>query len=238
MAGQSGRESGCFHYNCINMNGLKADSISKEFESKAILTDVYVSCQIGEIVGLLGRNGSGKSTLLKIIFGSMPVKHKYVNIDGKINGSMFENRHLISYLPQDNFLPNAISVKNAISIFCDSQQTVQKLFEEPLIAPLLKSKCQDISGGEKRILEILLILHSKAKYILMDEPFNGVAPIYKEKVKEWILAQSNQKGFIITDHDYENILSLSTKLILMYDGGTKIVKSRRELSDWGYLREE
>ncbi|MFT6962776.1 MAG: ABC-type multidrug transport system ATPase subunit [Flammeovirgaceae bacterium] len=220
------------------MNGLQADSISKLYEGKAILTDVFVYCQVGEIVGLLGRNGSGKSTMLKVIFGSIPAEHRFVKIDGIVNGSMFENRNLISYLPQDSFLPSNLKVKKAISLFCNSSAVAEKLKSEPILKSILETKCGDISGGESRALEILLILNSKAKYILMDEPFNGIAPIYKEQVKEWIWEKSSQKGFIITDHDYENILSVSTRLMLMYDGGTKQIESRSELVEWGYLRAE
>ncbi len=219
------------------MNGLYADSISKSYEGKAILTDISLSCQMGEILGLLGRNGSGKSTMLKIIFGSISAEYRFVKIDGKVNGSMFENRNLISYLPQDSFLPSNLKVKNAISLFCSTKEAVEKLQSEPILKSILNTKCGDISGGESKVLEILLILHSKAKYILMDEPFNGVAPIYKEQIKEWIQAHSNQKGFIITDHDYENILSVSTRLILMHDGGTKQLESRADLAEWGYLKE-
>ncbi|MFT5914584.1 MAG: ABC-type multidrug transport system ATPase subunit [Flammeovirgaceae bacterium] len=220
------------------MNGLYADSISKSYEGKAILTDIFLSCQVGEIVGLLGRNGSGKSTMLKIFFGSIPAEYRFMKIDGIVNGSMFENRNLIGYLPQDSFLPSNLKVRKAISLFCKSRTEVEELESEPMLKPILDTKCGDISGGESRVLEILLVLNSKANYILMDEPFNGVAPIYKEQIKEWIRAKSNQKGFIITDHDYENILSASTRLMLMHDGGTKQLESRSELVEWGYLRAE
>ncbi|MFT5618826.1 MAG: ABC-type multidrug transport system ATPase subunit [Arenicella sp.] len=144
----------------------------------------------------------------------------------------------MGYLPQDSFLPSNLKVRKAISLFCKSRTEVEELESEPMLKPILDTKCGDISGGESRVLEILLVLNSKANYILMDEPFNGVAPIYKEQIKEWIRAKSNQKGFIITDHDYENILSASTRLMLMHDGGTKQLESRSELVEWGYLRAE
>ena len=102
---------------------------------------------------------------------------------------------------------------------------------------MLGKKSNQLSGGEKRLLEIFLIIHSNAKYVLIDEPFNGIAPIYKEVIKNLIKEQSKNKGFIITDHDYWNILDLSTRIILMHDGGTKEIKSKDELEYLGYIPE-
>ena len=70
---------------------------------------------------------------------------------------------------------------------------------------------------------------------LLDEPFNGITPVYKEEIKELIQEQSKNKGFIITDHDYRNILDIATKVIMIYDGGTKQIKDKSELVQWGYV---
>ena len=100
------------------MSKLHVDSIIKSFGTKQVLTDVYLSCEKGEIIGLLGRNGTGKSTLLKIIFGSLPADRKFVKIGNKIITGLFDNRNLIKYLPQDNFLPSHVKVKTIIELFC------------------------------------------------------------------------------------------------------------------------
>src|SRR5690606_39123274 len=89
------------------------------------------------------------------------------------------------------------------------------------IEPILGKKCNELSDGEKRLLEIYLIVCSNAKYVLIDEPFNGIAPIYKDVIKGLIREQSKNKGFIITDHDYRNILDVSTRIALLHDGGIK-----------------
>ena len=100
------------------MNGLHVDSVLKEFDSRQILTDIFISCKKGEIIGVLGRNGSGKSTLLKIIFGSLQADRKFVKVDNKLVATLYDNRKLINYLPQDNFLPNHSRIRNIISLFC------------------------------------------------------------------------------------------------------------------------
>ncbi|MDO9256460.1 MAG: ATP-binding cassette domain-containing protein [Bacteroidales bacterium] len=216
------------------MTGLHVDSVRKEFDSRQILTDIFVSCKKGEIVGLLGLNGTGKSTLMKIIFGSLKADRKFVKVEGNVIDGLFDNRKLINYLPQDSFLPNHVFIKNIISLFCN-KENAQVLLNHKLIQPLVTKKSRQLSGGEKRLIEIFLIIYSDAKFILIDEPFNGVAPVYKEEIKSLIREQSKFKGFIISDHDYMNILDIATRVILMHDGGTKEIKGKAELNYWGYI---
>lgn len=227
--------SNWLNFNSI-MSKLHVDSVIKTFATKQILTDVFISCQKGEIIGLLGRNGSGKSTLLKIIFGSLQADRKFVKIGEKISSGIFDNRKLINYLPQDHFLPNQVKVKTLIELFCNKKKA-ELIQKHKLIAPMLHKRSKQLSGGEKRLLEVLLIIYSDSTYTLIDEPFNGLAPVYKEEIKELIKQQSIDKGFIITDHDYRNILDMASRIVIIHDGGTKEIKNKSELIDWGYLPE-
>jgi len=216
------------------MKELHVDSVFKNFGTKQVLTDIYISCNKGEIVGLLGRNGSGKSTLLKIIFCSLKADLKYVKVGNKIINGLFENRNLIKYLPQESFLPNHLKLKTIINLFCNKKNS-SLISENLLIKPLLNRKSKELSGGEKRIFEIFLIIYSNAEYILIDEPFNGISPVFKEEIKRLIQEQSKYKGFIVTDHDHRNIMDIATKTILIYDGGTRVLKDKSELEYWGYV---
>lgn len=224
-----------YHLN-QDMIGLHVDSVVKHFGLRLILNDVFVSCQPGEIIGLLGRNGSGKSSLLQIIFGSLNAENKFVKIGEKHIHSLSDNRDLLHYLPQDNFLPSHVKIKNIISSFCIRPKALL-LFENDFIKPLLNKKSGQLSGGERRIIEIYLLVYSEASYLLFDEPFNGIAPLHKEMIKDLIKEHSHHKGFIVTDHDYRNILDISTSVILIHDGNTKRINERQELIDWGYLPE-
>jgi ABC-type multidrug transport system ATPase subunit len=216
------------------MSGLHADSIRKQYGSRQILNDIFISCKAGELVGLLGRNGSGKSSLLKIMFGTLEADNKFVSVDQKKTCSLFAGRNLIRYLPQENFLPNHIKIKNLIQAFC-SKPGSALLMNNSWIQPHLGKKSAQLSGGEKRLIEILLMLHSQAKYLLLDEPFNGLSPLQIEVVKDLIRAHASEKGFIITDHDYRNVLDLSSRVVLMDDGNTKIIKDFSELIEYGYV---
>lgn len=218
------------------MKKLHADSILKTYGNRHILTDVFIACEKGEIVGLLGRNGVGKSTLLEIIFGSVKADNKFIKIDHKYIKGIRDNQNLIKYLPQKNFLPNHIKISTIIKLFCD-KKNASIIRNNHLIKPLLTKKNKQLSGGEKRIVEIFLIVLSSAKYILLDEPFNAVAPIYKKEIKDLIIEQSKNKGFIITDHDYRNILNIATRTVFIKDGSTIEIKNNKELIKYGYIRE-
>ena len=213
---------------------LYVDSVQKKYGNKQVLTDVYISCKIGEIIGLLGLNGSGKSTLLQIIFRSRPADFSFVKIEKRLIQRLSDRNKLIAYLPQDGFLPNHVKVKKLISLFCD-QSGAEKIRNHAILNPLLNRTCKNLSSGEKRIFEIFLIIYSNADYILIDEPFNGVAPIHKEVIKDLIRQRAKHKGFIITDHDYRNILDIVSRTILLHDGGTKEIRDMEDLKHYGYI---
>jgi len=121
------------------MSRLHVDSVTKSYNNKTILSDVFLSCQKGEIKGLIGRNGSGKSTLLKIIFGSEKAEYKFVRIGEKVIKNVSDRRKLINYLPQDNFLPNNIRIRKIIGLFLDYESRIEMLNNEYL-KPLLHKK--------------------------------------------------------------------------------------------------
>lgn len=215
------------------MSGLHIDSVIKNYGDQLILSDIFIKLQKGEIIGLLGRNGSGKSTLLKIIFGSISADRKFVKLENHIVNSVFDSKNGICYLPQHHFLPDHVKIKTLIGLFCKDAHSVEK---HDLIKNKLHKNVKALSGGERRIVEIILSIHSGADYILLDEPFNGIAPLHKELIKSMIIAAaSKNKGFIITDHDYRNILDIATRNILLHDGYARTIKCLEELKKYGYL---
>ncbi len=216
------------------MSTLHIDSLKKSYDTNIILSDIFLSCEMGEIKGLIGRNGSGKSTLLKIVFGTESAASKFVRVGDKIIRTVSDGRHLINYLPQENFLPNNTKVKTLINLFLPKKSRKLVLNNEH-IKPILNHVNQDLSGGEKRIVEILLIIHSDAEFILLDEPFNGVSPIIKEYIIDYIKELKSEKGFIITDHDYENVIQLADSIVFLKDGFLKSIKEKSHLVDLGYL---
>jgi lipopolysaccharide export system ATP-binding protein len=212
---------------------LNADSIQLSFGDRRILSDVSLRCTQGEILGLLGRNGCGKSSLLKIIFGSLVPSHKYVAINDKYIQLGYVNNR-IAYLPQHNYLPLAIKVKHLARMLID-EAFWEEFADHAVYQKSFDKTMGQLSGGEVRMLEMLMVVYNKADFILLDEPFTHISPVQTEYFKPVIKAAAKRKGIIITDHQYYNVLDVSDRLIILEDGCTKTINSVDELVTYHYL---
>jgi ABC-type multidrug transport system ATPase subunit len=215
---------------------LEVSGIIKQFKTRTLLSDVYIKCKTGEVVGVLGRNGSGKSTLMQIIFGTMPTENKTIRINNTSYRHAYLNSKLISYLPQKNFLPKHLGIKKLIGIFIDDKEVRSRILSDKRIANHIDKNVAALSGGELRYLEILLVVSLPVRFVLLDEPFSGIEPIYKEMIKELVNRNKQDKGFLITDHDYRNIIDASDLLYLIDNGVCrKINNYSSELEEYKYL---
>lgn len=213
---------------------LEVDGIQKKFNERVILSDIYLKCETSEIVGLLGRNGSGKSTLLKIIVGLVKAPNKCIRIDGVSKNKAIDLFNGISYLHQDQFIPNHLSVKKAISLSIDTKR-IESFCNDGFIKSIVSKKINHLSSGELRYLEIKIVLYNSSKFALLDEPYSGLSPIMVDVVNELIKANSEKKGIIITDHNYQNVIKISTRLVLIKEGKTYTINEKEGLVEKGYL---
>ena len=212
---------------------LKVDSVELDFDGRKILQGVDLDCRVGEIIGLLGRNGSGKSTLLKVIFGTQQATHKYVNIDGEfIHKGYHQNK--IAYLPQHNYLPDGLPISKLSKMLVDEARWAE-FTGLPIYHEHAHKTKKQLSGGELRQLETLMVMYSSADFILLDEPFTHISPVQAEAFKDILRQTAKTKGIIITDHQYYNIIDVSHRLILLNNGCTKHLTHPDELVEYGYL---
>lgn len=216
-------------------NELEIDSIIHFYGNNKILSDVYLKCQTNDIIGLLGLNGCGKSTLFKIIFGTVRCSNKNIRFNKRPINDGILNKNIISYLPQENFLPFDLKVKDCIKLFIDENILIQEIFNDERIKILLNVKIGKLSGGEKKYLEVLLILNLESDFFLLDEPFSEIEPIYKELIIEKIKNKSRTSGIILSDHDYQNVLNISNKIILLSNGKTYNISKKDQLIKMGYI---
>ncbi|WP_417444391.1 ATP-binding cassette domain-containing protein [Joostella sp.] len=212
---------------------LEIDNIELSYGDKKILYGIYFKSEIGKVSGVLGRNGCGKSSLLKIIFGSLKPKYKLLRIDKKPISKAFYKTDLVKYLPQHQMLPNNLSLKNAFFLMNVNWSDFTKYF--PDFDRYKSMKPKEVSGGELRIVEAFLVLKSEAKFVLLDEPFSHIAPLYIEKIIEIIHEEKQRKGIIVTDHLYEHVIDLCDDLYLLKTGSIKRINSRQDLIDEHYL---
>ena len=213
-------------------NILEVDSVIVQFRNYRVLSDVFVKCQTGEVVGLLGRNGSGKSTLLKVMIGEVSINNKSIRING-ISSSDYFKSGKIRFLPQHNFIPKSLSGKKAFSFFKSDFNDFIKIFPE--LSHIYNIKLVNLSGGERRLVEIYLILTSQSLFCLLDEPFSHVMPVHIEKIKELITREKANKGVIIIDHMYNHLLEESNRLYLILSGKSHLIKQKSDLKLFGYI---
>ena len=216
-------------------NLLEVDSVMVSFDDRKILGGCYLKCETGDIIGILGRNGCGKSSLLKIIFGSLFTYNKFIRINGRVYDQPYKHGNLVAYLPQHDFLPKNIAIKKIIDIYLPTAFGREEIRNDPRLKQHLKKSISELSGGELRYLEIMLLVNLDVKFILLDEPFSKVEPLYKEVIANLIKENRSKKGFIITDHDYRNIIATSDRIILISNGVCKPIVNLIELEQWNYV---
>lgn len=215
---------------------LEIDNVELYFSSKRVLNGVYLKGETESVTGILGSNGSGKSCLLNIIFGSLKPKYKLIRIDGKpILRSLYLTRK-ISYLPQHHFIPNQTKISTAFKLYKVDWSAFIAIF--PQFEIFKNKRFNRLSGGERRVIEIYLTLNKKGEIILLDEPFNGVAPLYIETIKTLINHEKRHKIIVLTDHRYHEVIDVSDTIYLIKNGCTKLINDLSELKDYKYLTED
>jgi len=214
------------------MDELYIDSVNQHYGDRQVLSSVFLNCKIGEIVGVLGRNGSGKSTLLKIIFGEIKPHFMHLKVDGELTFKTYLTGK-VAYLPQGYFIPHYLRIGDLVNLYTQTYQS--QLLEVELIKLNLNEKLGNLSGGNRRLVEALLIIYSDAKYILLDEPFSQLAPLIADELKNHISKFTDGKGFIITDHYYRQILAISTRIVLINNGCNYVINNVDDLILNGYL---
>lgn len=215
------------------MNKLELDSFQLSFGHRQILTDCFLECSSGDIIGILGRNGSGKSSLFEIVFGKLKPGHKFIRINGEVQTSPFKKR-LVAYLPQKGFLPKNNVVSELLSLVFD-KGTAAEMISNKRIEKIARRRVGTLSGGELKYLEVFIILHMKHPFVLLDEPFSGIEPLFEEEITSLIKSNLYQKGILLTDHHYQNVLTVCNQLFLLKDGALIKINDNKELEIAGYV---
>ena len=214
---------------------LHTKNISKSYGKVRVVQNVSIEVNRGEIVGLLGPNGAGKSTSFYMIVGLVSPNEGQVLLDDKDISSMpmYKRAKLgIGYLPQEVSVFRKLSVEDNILGILEMTKLkkderngrLESLLEEFGLQKVRKNFGNQLSGGEKRRVEIARALATNPKFLLLDEPFAGVDPIAVEDIQEIISKlKSKNIGILITDHNVHETLSITNRAYLLFEG--KILKS-------------
>lgn len=218
------------------MSLLEIKNLNKSFKKKQILKNLSFEFRTGETNVIFGRNGSGKSTFLKLIYGTLKADSLDLIIDGELikdNNVILDNR--IGYLPQDNFLPKQFKVSEIILMYFNDGDKQDKIFYAPRINNIQNRKIGQLSLGERRYLEILLLGNLNHKFLLLDEPFSMIEPLFVEIIKNFLNTLKQSKGIVLTDHYYEDAMQIADKIYLIKDGNKIKIDEKNDLIIHGYL---
>ena len=214
---------------------IRTELLVKKYKNRTVVNEVSIEFTQGEIVGLLGPNGAGKTTSFYMIVGLIkPFSGKIFLDEQEITTfPMYRRAQLgISYLPQEASIFRHLTVEDNIRSILEfkypnkgeREDRLESLISEFNIQKVRKNKGNNLSGGERRRVEIARCLASDPKFILLDEPFAGVDPIAVEDIQH-IVAKLKDKniGIVITDHNVHETLSITDRAYLLYEG--KVLKS-------------
>lgn len=227
------------------MNLLECNALTKNYGNVRALDRLYLTVGEGRIVGLLGTNGSGKTTFLKLAAGLLTPTSGDILVCGMTPGS--ETKKVVSYLPDQSFLPNRMKVKDLISMFEDFYPDFDRKRADDMLTRLgvdTGLKYKTLSKGTKEKVQLVLTMSRKAKLYLLDEPIGGVDPATRDYILRTIISNySPESTVIISTHlisEVENILDdfvfIDRGRVIMC-GGVEDVREKEGKTIDGLFRE-
>jgi ABC-type multidrug transport system ATPase subunit len=216
---------------------LQLYSASKSFGKKVVLEDVSIKIETGDILGIFGRNGSGKSTLLQLLFGTLKSDAMELRIDGiAVHPSEVIQKQYIGYLPQQPFLPKDAKVRDLIPIYHSTQKKQDAVFYDSQVAKITGRRVGELSQGERKYFELILVGNLDHPFLMLDEPFSMLEPLQTEAVKKFLMQLKKTKGLMITDHYYNDVLDITTQNMVIKEGKSIPVNGTEDLRKFEYLR--
>jgi lipopolysaccharide export system ATP-binding protein len=209
---------------------LTTENLVKAYRGRRVVNRVSIHVNAGEIVGLLGPNGAGKTTTFSMVVGVVRPDEGRVCFLGQdiTRRAMHQRARLgMGYLTQEPSVFRKLTVaENVLAILetcrmnrAERQLRLQYLLDELDLGRLATSKAYQLSGGEKRRLEITRALVTSPKLMLMDEPFAGIDPIAVYEVQKIVRRLKDRGlGVLITDHNVRETLKLVDRAYLIHHG--------------------
>lgn len=198
---------------------LKVTSLKKTIDSQTILDDVSFTLQRGSIIGLLGRNGAGKTTLLRTMVGILDPDEGSVTYEDTDIHKNPETKQKIVYVPDSTNILNGYTVKEIVKFY----KTVYTAFDEVYFYELLErfnlpnKRIRSYSKGMKALLAIILAISTKAEYIILDEPTNGLDPIVKRQILQFLVGEVAEKEITIfvSTHHLDEVEQIADTIIIL-----------------------
>lgn len=228
---------------------IEVSDLYKSYHGRVIVNHVSLAIDRGEIVGLLGPNGAGKTTTFYMVVGIIKPERGQVFLDGEEIGKMPMHqraRRGIGYLAQEASVFRKMTVEDNLRAVLEmsslthqeQRDRMEDLLKEFHIDKIRDRKGYQLSGGERRRVEIARALATNPKFILLDEPFSGIDPIAISDIQNMIFDLKKKNiGILITDHNVRETLSITDRAYVMNNGEILISGTSAEILNNPLARE-
>jgi lipopolysaccharide export system ATP-binding protein len=228
---------------------LTTEGLHKYYGRRRVVHNVSIQVNGGEVVGLLGPNGAGKTTTFYMIVGMVRANEGAIRLDTDdiTHMPMYKRARMgIGYLPQEPSIFRGMSVEdNLMAVIetmpykrSDRKNLLERFLGQLDIGHIRKSMGYQLSGGERRRVEITRALVTQPKFMLLDEPFAGIDPLAVQDL-QMIVGKLKEQGLgiLITDHNVRDTLSITDRAYIMYEGAIKRAGTSAELAADAEVRE-
>lgn len=228
---------------------IETHKLVKTFKGRNVVNGVSIRVQEGSIVGLLGPNGAGKTTTFYMIVGIEKPSSGSILIDGKdiTRMSMYKRADEgIGYLPQEASIFRTMTVEDNIRAMLQTttmtkaaiEEAVESLLQEFHIEHVRFRQGMQLSGGERRRVEIARCLALSPRFVLLDEPFAGVDPIAVADIQGMIRHLKERGiGVLITDHNVRETLGIVDTAYILNNGEILLEGSPQDIANSEIARE-
>ena len=209
---------------------LEVDALEAGYDDALVLRGVSLRAGADEIVAIIGPNGAGKSTLLKAIYGLVTHHGGAVRLDGeevtRLRPDRLTRRGL-NYVPQaENVFPSLTLAENVrvSSLVVPKSERRAAVEQVEAVFPLLherpRQRAGTLSGGQRKLLDLVRVLMLEPSLVLLDEPMAGVSPTLRVVLLEHILAVRRERGitFLIVEHDLDFVMQAADVVVVMNEG--------------------
>ena len=209
---------------------LSGSDLVKVYRSRRVVDRVSLSVSTGEVVGLLGPNGAGKTTTFYMLVGFIKPASGQIFLDEAdvTNLPMYKRaRSGVGYLPQEASVFRRMTVEQNVKAILETRKLSRKdqdaecdqLLEDLGVIHLRKSRGFQLSGGERRRVEIARTLAANPSFILLDEPFAGIDPIAVQDIQTIVRSLTDRGlGVLITDHNVQETLRITDRAYILHEG--------------------
>ncbi|MBQ7375775.1 MAG: ABC transporter ATP-binding protein [Clostridia bacterium] len=212
---------------------LTCTALTKKYGNVLALNSIDLSIDRGKIIGILGPNGSGKTTLIKLINGLLTPTDGRIRINGMAPG--VETKKIVSYLPDNNFLPNWMTTQQIVELFCDFYEDFRPTLAYEMLERLgipKNTRLKNLSKGNKEKVCLILVMSRNALLYVLDEPIAAVDPATRDYVISTIINNYNPNASVlISTHIISDIEPILDEAIFINKGQIVLHKTVDEIRE-------